>query len=407
VISSFFIRNYRSILELNVHFSFAEGKAPNGYIEDENYSFITPSNNKSDMRRCVACLAFYGANASGKSNILNAIRDFRLLTVANNKSDFNIKDLFCPNKLNRKFSTTTFQIVFFTDNHEYSYCLEYSGQGIKEEILTKNGELIFSIINAKTNFSKIENRGYAPQLEKIFSIEYLENKAYQKRPFLSKLRSYFPGLNQDICIAFDYINNIIMLESNNPDRLALRRDIADFHKDFFEVANMVKKFDIELSKVSVELTENNVPNKIGDIKICHKDINDQDIFIDLKDESRGTRILFSGLMSWILAAIREGRPLIIDELDASLHPFLLREIVRIFKNKHYNPKKAQIIFSTHTTDVLEYGLLKLSDVAIINKTLEEGTIVTRLCDFNGVRNTSDFRKQYLEGRFSGIPYPYI
>ncbi|GHU21363.1 hypothetical protein FACS189472_13960 [Alphaproteobacteria bacterium] len=414
MISSFFIRNYRSILELKVDFSFAEGKAPNGYLETENYHFFSPSNNdKDDKRRYVACLAFYGANASGKSNILNALRDFRGLTVES-EDKFGIKskleNLFYPNRLNKKFSTTVFEIAFFAEQCEYSYRIEYDNQEIKMETLLKNGETLFSIEGHARDFKKIATKEYSAELlQKTFEVECLDNKIYQRQPFLLKVRSRFPGLSRDVCNAFDYIDRIIMFGNNNPKELGLRSDVSHFHEDFSKMVEIVKKLDVDLSWVGISMLDDSKAKgkKIGKIKTYHRDINNEEIEFDFIDESRGTQILLGGLISWIRVAIEGGRPIIVDELDASLHPLLLKEIIHMFKNKSYNSRKAQIIFSTHTTDILDYGLLKLSDVAIVDKTLQEGTVIKRLCDFDGVRNTTDFRKQYLEGRFSGIPFSYI
>jgi AAA15 family ATPase/GTPase len=414
MISSFFIRNYRSIQELKVDFSFSEGKAPNGHLETENYHFFCPSSLKNDKRRYVACLAFYGANASGKSNILNALRDFRKLTVVENEDKFDIKNklerLFYPNRLNKKFSTTTFEMTFFAEQREYSYRIEYDNQEIKEETLLKNGETLFLIKKQIRNFEKIATKEYSAELlQTTFEVECLDNKIYQRQPFLLKLRSRFPGLSRDVCNAFDYIDRIIMFGNNNPKELGLRRDIDNFHEDFSKMVEVVKKLDVDLSRVGISmLNDPKAKGKgIGKIKTYHKDINNDEIEFDFIDESRGTQILLGGLISWIRVAIEGGRPLIVDELDASLHPLLLKEIIYMFKNKSYNPQKAQIIFSTHTTDILDYGLLKVSDVAIVDKTLQSGTTIKRLCDFDGIRNTTDFRKQYLEGRFSGIPFSYI
>ncbi len=67
----------------------------------------------------------------------------------------------------------------------------------------------------------------------------------------------------------------------------------------------------------------------------------------------------------------------------------------------------QLPFSAHNTDLLDRELLRVSEVGIVNKNLKHGSTLKRLCDFNGVRNATNFRKQYLEGRFAGIPFPYL
>lgn len=90
----------------------------------------------------------------------------------------------------------------------------------------------------------------------------------------------------------------------------------------------------------------------------------------------------------VLTVLRKGAVLVIDELGNSIHPLLLAEIVRIFKDKRYNTSDAQLILTTHNTDIMEQDMMRVSD-------------------FNGARNVTNFQKQYLKGIFSGIHYPYI
>ena len=99
--------------------------------------------------------------------------------------------------------------------------------------------------------------------------------------------------------------------------------------------------------------------------------------------------------------------MIIDELEKSLHPLILTEIIRLFKDKRYNTNNAHLIFTAHNSDILDEDLLRVSEIAIVKKTLEKGTTLCRVAEFGGVRNVSNFRKQYLQGSFSGIPHPYI
>ncbi|MEG3023148.1 MAG: ATP-binding protein, partial [Akkermansia sp.] len=142
------------------------------------------------------------------------------------------------------------------------------------------------------------------------------------------------------------------------------------------------------------------------INTYHTDIEGEEVKFNLREESEGTQILF-GVLALILMVLEEGNTLIIDELDSSLHPLIVRELVRLFKDKTYNEKNAQLIFTTHTTDLLDDDLMRVSEVAIVNKTLKKGTTARRLSQFEGIRNVTNFRKRYMEGAFKGIPYPYI
>ena len=113
------------------------------------------------------------------------------------------------------------------------------------------------------------------------------------------------------------------------------------------------------------------------------------------------------MLGIVLTALKKGNILVIDELANSLHPFLIAETVRMFKDKRYNTTNAQLIFTTHTTDITEQDMMRVSEIGIVNRTLKKGAVFKRVSDFAGVRNVTNFRKQYLDGTFSGIPHSYI
>jgi AAA15 family ATPase/GTPase len=89
----------------------------------------------------------------------------------------------------------------------------------------------------------------------------------------------------------------------------------------------------------------------------------------------------------------------------------MREIVMMFKMRRHNPNGAQLIVTTHNTDLLDDSMLRLSEIALVRKTKANGTLVQRLVDAkkNGaeIRNVTNFRKQYLAGFYSGIPHPAL
>ena len=115
----------------------------------------------------------------------------------------------------------------------------------------------------------------------------------------------------------------------------------------------------------------------------------------------------ASLLALCLYSLENGLTLCIDELDKSLHSRLLIEIVRMFKDKRYNKTNAQLVFTAHNTDVLDDDLMRISEVGFINKTEKTGSTIKRISDFDGKRNVNNFRKQYLDGLFAGVPYPYI
>jgi AAA15 family ATPase/GTPase len=147
------------------------------------------------------------------------------------------------------------------------------------------------------------------------------------------------------------------------------------------------------------------------ITATHKDAAGSPAFLDfIKHESAGTQRL-AGLIGLILHALKTGGVFLVDELECSLHPLLIREILMLFKKRRHNPKGAQLIFTTHNTDILDDSILRLSEIALVRKNTANGTLVRRLVDAKkdgeDIRNVTNFRKQYLAGFYSGVPHPAL
>jgi AAA15 family ATPase/GTPase len=174
----------------------------------------------------------------------------------------------------------------------------------------------------------------------------------------------------------------------------------EYKRDEVKDANIMipsERYEIQLTQNSITLTE---------INSYHKDILGNEVQFNFRDESAGTQRV-ACLLGLVLAALRTGSVLVVDELGNSLHPLLLAEIVRMFKDKRYNTSNAQLIFTAHNTDIMEQDMMRISEIGFVNRTMKNGTTFSRVSDFKGIRNVTNFRKQYLEGIFSGIPYPYI
>ena len=143
----------------------------------------------------------------------------------------------------------------------------------------------------------------------------------------------------------------------------------------------------------------------------HLDVNGkQAIFDFIKHESAGTQRV-AGLVGLMLYALETGGVVLVDELECSLHPLLMRELVLMFKKRRTNPKGAQLVITTHNTDILDDSTLRLSEIALVRKTVANGTIIRRLTDIKNdgedIRNVTNFRKQYLAGFYSAIPHPAL
>ena len=144
-----------------------------------------------------------------------------------------------------------------------------------------------------------------------------------------------------------------------------------------------------------------------EVKLLHEDTEGNIKTLDfVTEESDGTKVV-AALLGVCLWALETGRTLFVDELDRSLHPFILLSLIKLFKSKRYNRTNAQLVFTVHDPTPLDGDLLRVSEVGIVDKKPASGTEFRRLCEYKGTRNVFNFRKQYLSGVYSGVPFPYI
>lgn len=426
MLAYFCIQNFKSILNLKLDFSFAEGKAPNHYKESELLPFV------GDKVRQVPVLALYGANGSGKSNILRAFNTFMRAIV------FDATEYYHPNKLNPLYDSTTFEIGVYKENTLYIYTITYNKEGISHEGLYKKNKnhLIFEITNKECIFDNISTKEYtSDRLDEIYRVECINAEKQQCRTFLSRVARNYIGLNQELVDAWQQITGYIEVypRNNAPLPYVLEQLAGDTSAEkislaFDKITHILKKLDININKLTwdrkyqpidevakmSDIRDENITfyrpsqNMLvkDDIRSYHIDVNGNEVIFNFNEESEGTQTLAS-VLGLCLSALEKGRVLCIDELDKSLHSLLLIQVVRLFKDKRYNRKNAQLLFTAHNTDILDEGSMRISEVGFINKTEKTGSTIKRISDFDGKRNVTNFRKQYLDGLFSGVPFPYI
>ncbi|MCA6072239.1 MAG: ATP-binding protein [Endomicrobium sp.] len=443
MLSYFRIQNYKSILDMKIDFSYAEGKAPNNYCTLPKIPFLEI--NKEN--RFIPSMAMYGPNASGKTNIIRAFQTYKLLI-----RKATIDGLYLPNKLNKKYNTTIFEIEFFIGKDKYIHFVEYDNNEIKKTLCKVNKGMVYEIDNSthQHNLKNISTEEYDnDRITAILSTECSEqrkdsdgnNNYVQKKVFLPIIAMQYSGLNVDITNIYkEIVNNISVFGSTGSFIDDKDKVLQPTNNTFVEEASVfIRKFDIDISKI--QLIPKKIPvskktldyigrldktnqKKLGyiaqeraiafnTIDSYHKDTNNNEVIFDFfEDESSGTKVLF-GLMYKILKVLADGKVLIIDEIDRSIHPLVFAKIIEIFKDKDYNTKNAQLVFTTHCTYILEADILRLSEVATVNKNLNEGSTIRRISDFKdspefkNIRNTTDLRKLYLQGFFKGIPFSYI
>lgn len=416
----FRICNFGSIVETIIDMRYGEGKAPNGYKDMESIPFLEYPIKKGKSLRLSPVMAIYGQNAGGKTMLLEAVYTLRRCLAIG-------KLIYRPNKLHPDLKETTFEMSFAHEGLVFTYALRYNQAGVQEESLKTHLGSIFLIDHEQGiyQYDGLATEAYTDErLNAILRAECCNSKDEQIAPFFWKLAINYPGLNAELSNAYQFLMYRMSVAGGNDfsasfaiDYLA-QNDQEDSQKQSFqEIVKYLRRLDIDIADMELIPSEEKFLDEKGEedgrefrpkwkINSYHKNKNGELVKLDFQEESRGTQVLF-GLLGVVLRKLRTGGVLVIDEMDRSLHSLLLLALVSLFTNKSYNVKGAQLILTAHNTDLLESPNLRISQVAIVTKTAQRGTCMRRLCDFEGVRNLQNFRKTYLEGAFSGIPFPII
>ncbi len=444
----FKIKNFKSIVEETIDFRFNENK-PVGYCEDEDEKLLYLKNNlKSKKNRYVPLSIFWGANASGKTNVIKAFNTFKTVVLTNIIEDPKLNIIkYNPNKLFEELKTTVFELKVNIENKDFIYFIEYNKEEIIKEELVYEDAIVFSIENNKNkeaNFKNISGKENSLFNEKNL-IEFFEKSCLkdgkQIVAFLSRAIKEYPSLNIHMEKFLKFLSTKLAIFSNNnfPSGLAinsLSKNDSDeeLQSSFNRISEVLRELDISIEKMNFKrdkkiIEENEQVNlneyceydcigikqkllELDNITTYHKNLSNKLIPFKFKeDESEGTKILF-GLIGIVLKTLDDGCVLLIDELERSLHPLILIQIVKMFKSKYWNKNNSQLIFTTHNTDILDDDILRTTEINIVKKTTKDGTKIYRLSNYkdedgNKIRNVANFRKQYLSGVYSGIPFPTL
>ena len=409
------VKNYRSIKD-EIVFSMI----PNA---DTSHN----SNVIDDGYRALRTAAIYGANASGKSNLITA---FTAILLAVRYSNTRNPNDTIPMMVPFKFSTNTnsspceFEIVFVTDNTKYVYGFSADAKKVYEEYLIAYYTQRPTPIFKRTNVTEYE---YTSKGTKDF-LKSIEQFNSENKFFLATATAWNYEQTRP---AYDWISNMIdtyddMLQFQPVTVDALLNNDNNDYQIF--TLNLLKQADINITKYDVQTMElpdipfqmNSIPglvkvtppnekNLLVQVYMFHEYENDgktMEDSLNLIDESLGTKQLFS-FTGPLKTTLEKGRTMIIDELDKSLHPFIVRYLVDIFNDPDINTNGAQLIFTTHDTYQLSLEVFRRDQIYFTEKNHDNGsTDVYSLSDYS-VRKDENVQKGYLNGRYGAIPYVHV
>ena len=433
----FSVGNFRSIKDLQT-LSFVAAPMKE-HLETNTFK-------ASDKMRLLKSAGIYGANGSGKSNLVKALWAMLNFITApfDEKKKFN--EYIEPFKANiaTRDKATFFQIVFIADDKKYRYGFEYKQGKILAEWLfgtANKNEVEYFTRENKDIFIK-EHFNEAVGLEtKTRENNLLLNVAYEFNGEVSTtIFNYLSTIEvikgidkniEDVTIrgsSIDYLENredkkllleLLNLSGSNIIDLVLNDTKANILENFGISAENIDDENltfqdffkqIDASKLNDLIESATFEGNYGSLNTITSKKNTYDengILIGQanfdfdKAESEGTKKLFN-YAGVILNALKNNRVLIIDEFDARFHSNITKTIVKLF-NSNKN-QAAQLFFVTHDTNLLDADLLRRDQIYFSEINLKGETTIFSLADFNGVRNDASFEKDYLKGKYGAIPY---
>lgn len=415
------IQNYRSFKK-NVVFSMI---AESSKSKEQNV-FIQKLPKGDDEIRLLNTSLIYGANASGKSNLLRSIFDIRKLITQDQPTagaDIVEYDPFKFDKANDQLPIEFYIEFIGTDNIKYRYELSYSRSEILlEELMYWPNNKPVQLLSRKVSKDKnsLVHYGFmGPSLGgdnfEIFKNQTLLSKFGKERPndIISKVYIYFEKLNVINACSQPMIEkaradvNVKFLSDNNfAKRINELLKFSDTGLDGVSVKKLEEsefKFpDTFPEDEKSRIFKRNMYTMFGLHSYFSEEEKIDIIQLPFKDESNGTRAIYA-LGGKMLDVIEDGGVLFVDELETSFHPFLAKMLVCLFQNKKINSKNAQLVFATHDTNLLDRTLFRKDQVWFTEKDYFGATELYSLQDFSEVREDTPFDRWYLAGKFGGVP----
>ena len=337
-----------------------------------------------DGEQMLKSVALFGANASGKSNVIKAIRACVNMVRSSHNYNVDTKFAISPFKFEDYANKpSSFYIRFLLNGVEY----EYSFSFMHDEIIT---ETLFYYPNGRKSlvFSRDESRGTEKK-------DIYEFKTVIKRPFdvadnTSKKTLYISRASQ---MDREIAQKIFLFFCND---IVLDYQVANIDS----LDNLFKERKEQMLEVLRTADSDIIDFKIQNNAITTFHRTNPSVAFDFEtEESEGTKTLFR-MMVRMIGIIHEGKMLLVDEIDNSLHTQLVEFVIGMFNHSDH----AQLIYTTHNTHLLNTDFQRRDQVNFVNKREDGSSDLYSLFDFKDFRDTLDMEKAYLQGRFDAIPY---
>lgn len=369
--------------------------------------------------RVLPAAVIYGANASGKSNLIDALSTMRgMVLFSQTKWEPGGGVPRHPFRLDEggPQAPSRFDIDFLIDGVRHHYGFEASETTFESEWLYAFPKSHRQTLFERTGDEFRFGRGLRGQNKIISRLTrpnslFLSAAAQNGHEHLSKVFGYFSSLRAiwRIDVPEEAISSRLAeeeLDSRVIDFLGkIDTGVIDYRLSESELSEEMQGIQRELFTF-FKKTGGSEPPEVKDkhvtVELGHRGWDSEPFYLELDSESAGTRRLLV-VLDLAFRALDEGAPLFIDELDASLHTQAAEAVLRLFCSRETNPKGAQLIATTHDTNLLDSSLLRRDEVWFTEKDAEGATRLYPLTDIR-TRRGDNIEKGYLQGRYGGVPF---
>lgn len=370
--------------------------------------------------------AIYGANASGKTSLFKAMTMALIIIRTSNARQLNIPIPVVPFKFTDDCEKipSEFEFTFIASDHKkYIYGFSATAEKVAEEYLYR-----YDTYQPKMVFERSASRSPEYEISRAekTNLSPLVRMNTPNKLFLATATNWNAEATK---VPYTWLSECIDTFTNSDE--LINYSMGKYAQENGAYIDFAKKLlhqaDINISDIKVEQQENvtvqnpalngviidnriipAVPQKTMKIITSHtvEDENHQEHQYRLlfQEESLGTQQLFF-LAPMLKDTFDNGKVLFIDELDRSLHPFIVRFLVNLFRNADINKNGAQLIFTTHDTTLLSLSRMRRDQINFVEKDAKTGATVLYSLDDFSVRKTDNIEKGYLNGRYGAVPYP--
>ena len=362
--------------------------------KEHSYNYVDVKSEHYD-EKILRVAAIYGANASGKSNFYCGMRMFQTivldsLNTADEISGNVLQSCYFPFAFTKNADSCEFEIVSCTSKAEYTYGFEYNAKSIMSEWLYKKDfstNRISTIVERSTDDIRLgfsvrkECEKYKSQIPKETLVLTFLGKLLLKATVFSDL---FNEIRKMMIVDTGFFENKKVIERFLPDVIDNRKE---------NLLRFLSAIDTGIQDVSYETIDRKI-----EFFTFHKGLDGKLYRLNLYNESQGT---LKSVITFMIASSIIGKDglMVVDELDAKLHPLLLKFIVDLFYDQN---SKAQLVYTTHDTTLLDKKFFRRDQIWFVEKDKNGCSHLSALSDFK-IRSDASFEKDYLSGVYGGIP----